>query len=37
MAKTVVTVTLDNTKEVSALAKEALSRALEWIGFEAER
>lgn len=36
MAKTVVTVKLDNTKEVSALAKEALNRALEWISLEAE-
>ena len=36
MGKTVVTVKLDNTKEVSAMAKEALSRALEWIGLEAE-
>ena len=33
---TVVTVTLDNTKEVTEMTKNALTKALEWIGFEAE-
>lgn len=37
MNKTVVTVKLDNTQAVSAVAKKALQKALEWIGLEAER